>query len=107
MAVRLQCTGFVLEVVGVDELVEEVYGRALRFRILHPKVSQVGSCVTGQALPCLKPGTAQLTNNVLVGVHLQCCTNETKQNPNIEKKKQKNSILSHLVSHSLRLLPVG
>lgn len=74
MAVQLQSTGFVLELVGIHELVQEVDGRALGFGVLHPEVPQVGSRVAGEAFPRLEPGAAQLADDVLGGVHLQCCT---------------------------------
>lgn len=67
-----------LEVISVNELVEEVYGGTFGLRVLHPKVPQVGSGMAGQALPRLEPGTTQLAHYVLVGVHLQCCTDEEK-----------------------------
>lgn len=46
-AVALQRSSFVLEVVGVDELVQQVDGRALGFGVLHPEVPQVGPRVAG------------------------------------------------------------
>lgn len=73
VTVGLHLARFVLEVVGADQLVQEVNGRALRFRILHPEVSQVGAGVTGETLASLEPGATQLTDYVLVGVHLQRC----------------------------------
>lgn len=45
VAVELQSTGFVLKVVSINELVQEVDGRALGFGVLDPEVPQVGSCV--------------------------------------------------------------
>lgn len=82
MAVELQFTGFVLDLVSINELVQEVDGRALGFRVLHPKVPQVSSRMAGQAFPSLKPGATELTNNVLVGVHLQCCTRRRNNQTN-------------------------
>lgn len=73
VTVRLHLAHFVLEVVGADQLIQEVDGRALGFGILHPKVSQVGAGVTGETLASLKPSATQLADDVLVGVHLQRC----------------------------------
>jgi len=65
--------GFVLEVVGVDELVEQGDGGALGLGVLHPEVAQVGPRMAGQTLAGLKPSTTQLADDVLVGVSLQGC----------------------------------
>lgn len=71
--ISLHLADFVLEVVGADQLGQEVDGGALGFGILHPKVSQVGAGVTGETLASLEPSATQLADYVLVGVHLQCC----------------------------------
>lgn len=73
VTVRQHLACFVLEVVGADQLVQKVDRRALGFRILHPKVSQVGTSVTGETLASLEPGATQLTDYVLVWVHFQRC----------------------------------
>lgn len=73
VTVGLHLACFVLEVVAADQLVQKVNGRALGFRILHPKMSQVGTGVTGETFASLEPGATQLTDYVLVGVHLQRC----------------------------------
>ena len=69
----LQDAGLVLEVVGVDELVEQRDGGALGLRVLHPEVPQVGPGVAGQPLPGLEPSTTQVADDVLAGVSLQGC----------------------------------
>lgn len=73
MTIGLHLARFVLKVVGADQLVQKVDGRALGFGILHPKVSQVGTGMTGETLASLEPGATQLTDYVLVRVHLQRC----------------------------------
>lgn len=64
--VQLQRARLVLEVVRVHELAQELDRRALGLRVIHTKVSQVGSRVAGKAFAGLKPGAAQLTNDVLI-----------------------------------------
>ena len=62
-----QPEGCVRQALLLHKLVEEVNGGTAALRLSHPQLPQVGARMAGQALACLKAGTADLAGGQALG----------------------------------------